>query len=137
MSKRDELKGITNSIVGGFIAPQTQPKVNNIPKKEVNTPTKINVDDKQKAKFKNGVNLNNNYTITIKIDADLEDYLKNIDKITFIESVKNGKISSTTKTDFINDYIRDRFYKLINASDKDTPQDIKDKWDKYKQNNNL
>lgn len=137
MSKRDELKGITNSIVGGFIAPQTQPKVNNITKKEVNTPTKINVDDKQKAKFKNGVNLNSNYTITIKIDADLEDYLKNIDKITFIESVKNGKISSTTKTDFINDYIRDRFYKLINASDKDTPQDIKDKWDKYKQNNNL
>jgi len=137
MSRRDELKGITNSIVGGFIAPQTQPKVSNITKTEVSTPTKPKLDAKQIAKFKNGVNLNSNYTITIKIDADLEDYLKNIDKITFIESKKNGKISSTTKTDFINDYIRDRFYKLINASDKDTPQDIKDKWDNYKQNNNL
>ena len=82
-------------------------------------------------------NKKNNYTITFKIDADLGDYLKNIDKITFIESIKSGKIDSTTRTEFVNDLIREQFYKLIGATAKDDAEAINQKWLKYKKDNNL
>ena len=97
----------------------------------------INKSDKVNSKLKNGDNKNSNYTITFKIDADIEDYLKNIDKITFIESVKSGEIESTTRTDFVNNLIRDEFYKLIGASKKDDADTIKAKWLQYKDSNSL
>lgn len=144
-NKRDEIKTRASSLVSGFIAPQiedTTPtkredtKVKKAPKitKIINNDAS---DDKDKSKYKNGVNLNDNYTITFKIDADIEDYLKNIEKIAFLESVKSGKINGTTRTEFVNALIRDEFYKLIGASDDDTPSEIKDKWLKYKSKNNL
>jgi hypothetical protein len=145
MSKKDEMQSSINSLVSGFIAPQPIQEVkdtkevvketiktNKTPKKEIKTNTS---DDNKK--YKNGVNLNDNYTITFKIDADIEDYLKNIEKIAFIESVKSGKIDSTTRTEFVNDLIREQYYKLIGASDKDTAEDINNKWLKYKNKNNL
>jgi hypothetical protein len=145
MSKKDEMQSSINSLVSGFIAPQPIQEVkdtkevvketiktNKTPKKEIKTNTS---DDNKK--YKNGVNLNDNYTITFKIDADIEDYLKNIEKIAFIESVKSGKIDSTTRTEFVNDLIRKQYYKLIGASDKDTAEDINNKWLKYKNKNNL
>lgn len=145
MSKKDEMQSSINSLVSGFIAPQPIQEVkdtkelvketiktNKTPKKEIKTNTS---DDNKK--YKNGVNLNDNYTITFKIDADIEDYLKNIEKIAFIESVKSGKIDSTTRTEFVNDLIREQYYKLIGASDEDTAEDINNKWLKYKNKNNL
>lgn len=145
MSKKDEMQSSINSLVSGFIAPQPIQEVkdtkevvketiktNKTPKKEIKTNTS---DDNKK--YKNGVNLNDNYTITFKIDADIEDYLKNIEKIAFIESVKSGKIDSTTRTEFVNDLIREQHYKLIGASDEDTAEDINNKWLKYKNKNNL
>lgn len=145
MSNKDEIKTRANSLVSGFIAPQTEDT--ETPKKEdtkVKKAPKITqiinndaIDEKTKSKYKNGVNLNDNYTITFKIDADIEDYLKNIEKIAFLESVKSGKINGTTRTEFVNALIRDEFYKLIGASDEDTPSDIKNKWLKYKSKNNL
>jgi short subunit dehydrogenase-like uncharacterized protein len=101
------------------------------------TKNNIITDDKTKSKYKNGLNLNDNYTITFKIDADIEDYLKNIEKIAFIESVKSGKINSTTRTEFVNNQIREQYYKLIGASDKDSIETINKKWLKYKSDNNL
>jgi hypothetical protein len=101
------------------------------------TKNNIITDDKTKSKYKNGLNLNDNYTITFKIDADIEDYLKNIEKIAFLESVKSGKINGTTRTEFVNDLIREQYYKLIGASDEDTAEDINNKWLKYKSKNNL
>lgn len=148
MSKKDELNNAIKGIANSFIAPQQD--IQEV-KKEVVKDTEINKETKNKKevitikladndinrKYKNGVNLNDNYTITFKIDADIEDYLKNIEKIAFIESVKSGKIDSTTRTEFVNDLIREKFYQLINASDEDTAEDINKKWLKYKTKNNL
>ena len=143
------IKGITS----GFIAPQIAEVKDS--KKDVSEDTpKTQTKSKQRAKqeklnnitasndaskviYKNGENLNDNYTITFKIHADIEDYLRNIEKIAFIESVKSGKIDSTTRTEFVNDLIREQFYKLIDASDDDTADDINNKWLSYKNNNNL
>lgn len=146
MSKKDDLKVNLDSLVSGFIAPQPiedkTPKASKeTTKKEVLdtsiTTNNIIIDDKTKSKYKNGLNLNDNYTITFKIDADIEDYLKSIEKIAFIESVKSGKINSTTRTEFVNNQIREQYYKLIGASDKDSIETINKKWLKYKSDNNL
>ena len=143
MSKIDKSKEIdSKSIISGFIAPQQT--ASEKPKKEVKTEVKpkdkVNVSEDIKKTYdaKSGnYNKTNNYTITFKIDADIDDYLKNIDKITFIESVKSGKIESTTKTEFVNNLIREQYYKLIGASDKDDADTISKKWLEYKNKNNL
>ena len=153
MSKKDDLGNAIKGITSGFIAPQIAEVKDS--KKDVSEDTpKTQTKSKQRAKqeklsnitasndvskviYKNGENLNDNYTITFKIHADIEDYLRNIEKIAFIESVKSGKIDSTTRTEFVNDLIREQFYKLIDASDDDTADDINNKWLSYKNNNNL
>ncbi len=142
MSKKDEMQSSLNSLVGGFIAPQQT--ASETPKKEVKKDIKpiekVNVSDDVKKTYdaKSGnYNKTNNYTITFKIDADIDDYLKNIDKIFFIESIKSGKIESTTKTEFVNNLIREQYYKLIGASDKDDADTINKKWLEYKNKNNL
>ena len=128
MSKRDikaELEN--NSIIGGFIAPQENP---NIAPKESHTEKKkakkgnSTKDDKKLTdafikgalqgadeilngyKYKNGKNASDNYALTFKIDADLEQYLKNIEIITFIDTMQTGEIQSTTKNEYVNDLIR-------------------------------
>ena len=142
MSKKDEMQSSLNSLVGGFIAPQQT--ASETPKKEVKKDIKpiekVNVSDDVKKTYdaKSGnYNKTNNYTITFKIDADIDDYLKNIDKIFFIESIKSGKIESTTKTEFVNNLIREQYYKLIGASNKDDADTIRKKWLDYKSKNNL
>lgn len=134
MSKKDEMKSQLNSLVSGFMATPIENKKEVDDTKEIVNITKPTTTN---SKLKNGDNKNSNYTITIKIDADIEDYFKNIDKITFIESVKSGKIESITRTEFINDLIRKEFYKLIKASDKDSDDKIASKWLEYKDKNNL
>jgi uncharacterized protein YlbG (UPF0298 family) len=149
MSKKDEMQSSLNSLVGGFIAPQPMQEIDK-PKeiikevnKEIKAPTKdatnsiYGIGNKGNSKYKNGDNLNNNYTITFKIDADIEDYLKNIEKIVFIESVKSGKIESITRTEFVNNLMREQMYKLIGASVKDDADTINKKWLDYKDSNNL
>ena len=139
MSKQDKAKEInTDSLVKSFIAPsiETKTEVKKETKKEVSKDiAPITINDN--SKLKNNINKNNNYTITFKIDADIDDYLKNIDKIFFIESVKSGKIESITKTEFVNNLIRQEMYKLIGASVKDDADAINKKWLKYKEDNNL
>ena len=149
MSKKDDMQNSLNSLVGGFIAPQQE--IKETPKdttNEINTEIKASntkdatksiygIGNKGNSKYKNGANLNDNYTITFKIDADIEDYLKNIEKIVFIESVKSGKIESITRTEFVNNLMREQMYKLIGASVKDDADTINNKWLEYKQNNNL
>lgn len=154
MSKKAEMQDSLNSLVSGFIAteppkevidtPKVNPKAKKEPKqvKEIVNKEIVNIsttdDNKLTYDAKQGrYNKTNNYTITFKIDEDIKDYLKLIDKITFIESAKSGKIKSTTRTEFVNDLIRDEFYKLIGASKKDDANTIKTKWLTYKDNNNL
>ena len=152
MSKKDDMKNSLNSLVGGFIAPMQpisedtkkesikQEDTKKDEKVENKSSKKITVSEDIKKTYdaKSGnYNKTNNYTITFKIDADIDDYLKNIDKITFIESIKSGKIESTTKTEFVNNLIREQYYKLIGASKKDDADTINKKWLDYKSKNNL
>ena len=138
MSKMDKAKEINSkSIVSGFIAPT--PSTETIKKEVIRKDVSDDIAPikKDNQKLKNNINKSSNYTITFKIDADIDEYLKLIDKITFIESIKSGKIESTTKTEFVNGLIREQFYKLIGATNKDTAEDINNKWNIYKANNNL
>lgn len=142
MSKKEDTQRVAESLISGFIAPQKEDikdiltsddnkSVKTISKNEKIT---INYND---LKLANGKNKINNYAITFKIDADITDYLKNIEKITFIESAKSGKIESITRTEFVNNLIREQFYKLIGVSDKDSADAINKKWLEYKDKNNL
>ena len=138
MSKQDKLNEINSkSLISGFITPSNASEnTTREVKKEVLSDIAPTTSNSNK-KLKNNINKSNNYTITFKIDADIDDYLKNIDKITFIESIKSGKINSTTKTEFVNNLIRQEMYKLIGVSDKDDADTINQKWLKYKEDNNL
>lgn len=138
MSKQDKLNEINSkSLISGFITPSnTSETTTKEVKKEVISDIAPTTTNNNK-KLKNNINKSNNYTITFKIDADIDDYLKNIDKITFIESIKSGKIESITKTEFVNNLIRQEMYKLIGVSDKDDADTINQKWLKYKNDNNL
>lgn len=138
MSKKDKLNEINSkSLISGFITPSnTSETTTKEVKKEVISDIAPTTTNNNK-KLKNNINKSNNYTITFKIDADIDDYLKNIDKITFIESIKSGKIESITKTEFVNNLIRQEMYKLIGVSDKDDADTINQKWLKYKNDNNL
>ena len=142
MSKQDKANEInTKSIVSGFISPsKASETIKTEVKSDIVDTKSISASDDKKLTYdakKGKYNKTNNYTITFKIDADIDDYLKNIDKITFIESSKKGKVESITKTEFVNNLIRGEFYKLIGASDKDDAETINKKWIEYKNNNSL
>ena len=80
----------------------------------------------------NGKNKNDNYTITFKIDADVEDYLKNITWINFIES----RIE-TNMNKYVNNLIRQEMYKLLNINNSASAEEVNSKWYEYKRKNNL
>lgn len=87
-------------------------------------------------KLKNGNNKYDNYTTTFKIDADVEDYLKNIETVAFIENMKRGVVKSTTKTDFINSLIRANMYRTLGLNT--TNQEVIDRtWEAYKKANGI
>ena len=151
MNKKEDMQRVSEGLISGFIAPSKEDiediltkddkkdvsnkeRTSNKAKNMINTSNNNKLTyDAEKGKY----NKNNNYAITFKIDADLTDYLKNIEKITFIESVKSGKIESITRTEFVNKLIREQFYKLIGVSDKDSADTINKKWLEYKDKNNL
>lgn len=136
MSKQDKLNEINSkSLISGFITPSVSEPHKTEVKKEVVSDIAPTLPSN--SKLKNSINKSNNYTITFKIDADIDDYLKNIDKITFIESAKNGKIESITRTEFVNNLIRQEMYKLIGVSDNDDADTINQKWLYYKSKNSL
>lgn len=80
----------------------------------------------------NGVNKKDNYAITFKIDADVEDYLRNITWINFIES----RIE-TNMNKYINDLIRTEMLNLLGLNKDSSSDEIKSKWYEYKRKNNL
>lgn len=80
----------------------------------------------------NGVNKKDNYAITFKIDADVEDYLRNITWINFIES----RIE-TNMNKYINDLIRTEMLNLLGLNKNSSSDEIKSKWYEYKRKNNL
>lgn len=147
MSKKDDIKNQTSSIIANFIAPMESAVIEN--DKKIDTDTKkddtikgkrkgkIDISDADKRRFKNGKDLQDNDALTFKIDNDIADYFNNIEFVFFIESAKSGKIISKSRKEFLNDLIREKFYQLLDVSDDDTFDDIDRKWQKYKANNGL
>lgn len=91
-----------------------------------NIKTKSKKNDKIDHKKTNGTNKKDNYSITFKIDADIEDFLKNI-----------LWINRKTKNQYVNDLIRADMIKLLNLNDDASYDEIQKAWDKYKKANNI
>ena len=95
-------------------------------KKEKKTKTNTKRSDTIDHKKSNGTNKKDNYSITFKIDADIEDYLKNI-----------LWINRKTKNEYVNDLIRADMIKRLNLREDATYNEIQTAWDKYKKANNI
>lgn len=80
----------------------------------------------------NGANKRDNYTITFKIDADIDDYLKIIEWVKFIENRE-----TTNKNKYVNDLIRADLLKTLKLKAGATNDEIQAKWLEYKKANNL
>ena len=124
--KMQELKN--NSLVGDMIAqPQKkeQPQLKKETKQAI-TKAVVNVLDEidkqaNKYKWKNDENHRDNFAITFKIDADIEQYLRNIDVITFIETAKTGEIQTITKNEYVNNLIRQDMLRMLNIPNETDP----------------
>lgn len=103
-------------------------------KRYVNYDTTINTDFDKKI---NGINKKDNYTSTFKIDADIDDYLKNIEKVTFIENFKNGYADFLDKTKYVNSLIRKDFIETLGLNEEATSDELLMKWLEYKKENNI
>lgn len=85
-------------------------------------------------KYKNGTDKTKNYTITFKIDADIEDYLKNISYISFIEN----KLKGIDATEYVNNLIREDMLKTLKVdASEQNPNVWISAYDKYKSNKGL
>ena len=80
----------------------------------------------------NGKNKNDNYTSTYKIDADVEDFLKNIAWVYFLE-----KRIEMNATKYINRLIRLDMIEILGLDKNITDEELKSKWYEYKRKNNL
>lgn len=108
MSNRDDIKGGAFNNFIGVNKSQTTPSNTNTPsntKNTLETPKNSIIEDSYK--YYNGQDKTQNYTITFKIDSDIEQYLRCIDKITFLESIQDETKESTTSTDYVNQLIRE------------------------------
>lgn len=101
---------------------------------EVETKTKADtqkkeVDKKENKidhKKNNGINKNDNYTLNIKIDSDLEDYFKNI-----------LWVNRKTKSQYVNDLIRKEMLETLGLKENATYEEVQEKWQEYKRVNNI
>lgn len=85
----------------------------------------------------NGVNKNDNYSLTIKFDADIDDYLKNIEKVTFVESYKKGSTNFLNKTEYINMLIRKDLIETLGLDENTNSDELLLKWLEYKKENKI
>ena len=118
-----------DSIYAGNTPAETTPAIVETKKeskiKEITN--KNDIIDHTKTKDNKGrVNKKNNYSITFKIDADIEDYLKNI-----------LWINRKTKNQYVNDLIRADMIKRLNLREDATYEETQKAWDKYKKANNI
>jgi hypothetical protein len=100
-------------------------------KKETKKPVKNSVKSSDKVKNVKTKKIEGNF-FTFKLDDDVYNYIKNIDTILIIDSVMQGKVNKKTKTDYINDLIRDDLKKRLNikASEQDSSKWI-DAYNEY------
>lgn len=104
---------------------------NDTPKQKV--ATKPKKSDKIDHKKTNGTNKKDNYAITFKIDADIDDYLKNIEWVKYIEC----KEKNTNKNKYVNELIRQDMIKTLKLKSNATYDEIQTAWENYKKANNI
>ena len=116
MSK--DIKGIGNDALAQFLTPeQVKPESKKVEIKETRGTNN---------KLKNNTNKLANYTITFKIDADVEDYLKNI-----------LWINRKTRTEYVNELIRDDMKSLLKVKPNANDNELLKAWEDYKKANNI
>lgn len=131
MSKKD-FSNIGNDAFNTFLG-----GANSVPVQPVSTPVAKKTSEGKKGRPRtavdnndhirvNGANKKDNYTITLKIDADVEDYLKNI-----------LWINRKTRNEFINDLIRADMIKRLGLKEDAKYSEIQKAWDNYKDVNNI
>lgn len=117
MSKKD-FNNTNDDVMTAFFSDPIKATAETIEKrketqKETNKPTERQRQD-------------SNYSICIKVENDLVDFFKNALWIT-----------RKSKKDYLNDLIRQDFIKTIGARKNATDDELKELWEKYKQENNL
>ena len=122
-----------DSIYAGITTPTPvkEDKPNTINKTSVNKvkTNKANdviIDHTKTIDSKGRINKKNNFTITIKIDEDIKDYLNNI-----------LWINRKTKNQYINDLIREDMYKRLKLKENTTYEQLQTEWENYKKANNI
>jgi len=120
-----------DSIYAGIPPVEQAPAINKVAKEKTtkklaNTNKNGTIDHTKTTDDKGRVNKRNNYSITFKIDADIEDYLKNI-----------LWINRKNKNQYVNDLIREDMLKRLNLNADATYEEIQKEWDKYKKANNI
>lgn len=132
MSNKVDYKQIANNNFNEVMESYIPKQVNiSEDKKETKKPVKNSVKSSDKVKNVKTKKIEGNF-FTFKLDDDVSDYIKNIDTILIIDSVMQGKVNKKTKTDYINDLIRDDLKKRLNikASEQDSSKWI-DAYNEY------
>lgn len=132
MSNKVDYRQIANSNFNEVMESYIPKQVNvSEDKKETKKPVKNSVKSSDKVKNVKTKKIEGNF-FTFKLDDDVSDYIKNIDTILIIDSVMQGKVNKKTKTDYINDLIRDDLKKRLNikASEQDSSKWI-DAYNEY------
>ena len=136
MSNKVDYKQIANNNFNNVMEMYI-PKQENIsddiknPKKAPKNSVKKDIIKEDVKQDKKAKKIEGNF-FTFKLDDDVYDYIKNIDTILIIDSVMQGKVNKKTKTDYINDLIREDLKKRlkIDASEQDSKKWI-DAYKKY------
>lgn len=97
--------------------------------KKLNKIQKANLDN---PKVKEGTSKAKNYTITFKIDADIDEYLHNIEWIQYDKGMR-GKLN---KNAYVNELIRQDMIKTLNLKPNASYDEIKSAWEQFKKDNN-
>lgn len=111
-TKKDNLEVNTNKI-------NNSDKIDkNIKKKTISTDKQGNIRKNKKGEII--YTKKDNYTITFKIDADIELYLRNINLILLITSAERGQARQVNATDYVNELIRADLKKRLGVKDSET-----------------
>ena len=111
-----------DNIYAGITPKEEKPAIKVMTKK-VND---AKIDHKKTTDDKGRINKKNNYTIVFKIDADLEDYLKNI-----------LWINRKSRNAYVNDLIRADMLKRLKLKDNVSYEELITAWEEYKKANNI
>lgn len=87
-------------------------------------------------KYRNGKNKKDNMAITFKVDKDIEDFVKNINKVQYLENQKKGICKDVSRTDLLNKWLRNYMLNILGVKTYNE-EIIKQSWNTYKKVNGI